>query len=372
MSKRVDFLYLCEADTIAAGVNDRARCIAVCEEVFRLLEKGDYLMGGHDHNSHGECLYFPETTPFPNMPTHAPDYRFYAMPAYVGGRFDIVGMKWYGSNTENKKRGLPRSILTLMLNDKVTGQPLALMSANLLSAARTGAIPALGAKHLAPPDAKELAVIACGPINQSCAEHILTQEKSIQTVTLFDLRREAAEKLGMELKEQFGIAAKVCDSVADAVQDADIITSAASRVKPLELNSAWFKKGAVLILSGQAIGDSALFTNARLVFDNLKLHQGYRQGSVHADDPEEYYGGYIAGPVYQLMDQGQIPPLTAAQSIGQIIEHHPEGDPLADRLTIFYAVGMPVFDVAWGSELYRNAKDNNIGQWLNLWDAPAQ
>lgn len=372
MSGTVDFLYLSEADTIAAGVNDRARCIGVCEEVFRLLEHGDYLMGGHDHNSHGECLYFPETTPFPNMPTHAPDYRFYAMPAYVGGRFDIVGMKWYGSNTKNKEKGLPRSILTLVLNDKVTGQPLAFMSANLLSAARTGAIPAIGAKYLANPEAKELAVIACGPINRSCAEHILTQETTLQKVSLFDIRREAAENLAKELKDHFGIETEVCDSVADAVQNADIITSAASRVKPLELNSAWFKKGAVLILSGQAVGNDALFTKSRLVFDNLKLHQGYKQGSVHADDPEEYYGGYIAGPVYQLIDQGKIPPLTEAQSIGQIMEHHPQGDYIDDRLTIFYAVGMPVFDVAWASELYRNAKDQNIGQLLRLWDEPAQ
>ncbi len=372
MIGRIDFLYLGEADTIAAGVNDRARCIDVCEEVFKLLEQGDYLMGGHDHNSHGECLYFPETTPFPNMPTNAPDYRFYAMPAYIGGRFDMVGMKWYGSNTENKKSGLPRSILTLVLNDKVTGQPLAFMSANLLSAARTGAIPALGAKYLAKPAATELAIIACGPINQSCAEHILTQEKSLERVTLFDINRQAAEQMAGDLQEKFDITAEVCDSAEAAVERADIITSAASRVKPLEFHSSWFKKGALLILSGQAVGDDALFTESRLVFDNLKLHQGYHEGSVHADDPEEYYGGYIAGPVYNLMDGGEIPPLTEAQSIGKIMKEHPDRDHRDDCLTLFYSVGMPIFDVAWGTEIYRNAKDKDIGQWLNLWEEPTQ
>ncbi len=53
----------------------------------------------------------------------------------------MAGMKWYGSNTANKEIGLPRSILMVMLNDKTTGAPVCLMSSNLLSAYRTGAIP---------------------------------------------------------------------------------------------------------------------------------------------------------------------------------------------------------------------------------------
>lgn len=46
---------------------------------------------------------------------------------------------------ENKKKGLPRSILMMMLNDKDTGAPLAMMSANLLSSYRTGEFPVLAA-----------------------------------------------------------------------------------------------------------------------------------------------------------------------------------------------------------------------------------
>jgi ornithine cyclodeaminase/alanine dehydrogenase-like protein (mu-crystallin family) len=83
------------------------------------------------------------------MPVAGPDRRFVAMPAYLGGCFDICGQKWYGSNAENKKVGLPRSVLMLTLNDKSTGEPLAYMSANLISAARTGAVPAVGARYFA-------------------------------------------------------------------------------------------------------------------------------------------------------------------------------------------------------------------------------
>ena len=93
MGHRTDFLYMSEPDVIAAGVLDARKCIDNAEEVFKLLAQGDYLMGGPSHNSHGMPIVFPKETPFPNMPVAGPDRRFVAMPAYLGGRFDICGQK---------------------------------------------------------------------------------------------------------------------------------------------------------------------------------------------------------------------------------------------------------------------------------------
>ena len=98
MAHKTEFLYMSEPDTIAAGVLDARKCIDNAEEVFTLLAKGDYLMGGNNHNNHGMYIVFPKESEFPNMPVAGPDRRFVAMPAYLGGRFDICGQKWYGSN----------------------------------------------------------------------------------------------------------------------------------------------------------------------------------------------------------------------------------------------------------------------------------
>ena len=164
MAHKTEFLYMSEPDTIAAGVLDVPKCINNAEEVFTLLAKGDYLMGGNNHNNHGMYIVFPKESPFPNMPVAGPDRRFVAMPAYLGGRFDICGQKWYGSNAANKSKGLPRSVLMVTLNNKDTGEPLAYMSANLLSAARTGAVPGVATRHLARKDAEVLLCIGCGAI----------------------------------------------------------------------------------------------------------------------------------------------------------------------------------------------------------------
>ena len=72
MGKYTEFLYLNEEEMIQAGVLDAARCIDVEEEIFQLLSKGDYVMGGDKHNSHGIALKFPVESEFPNMPLDGP------------------------------------------------------------------------------------------------------------------------------------------------------------------------------------------------------------------------------------------------------------------------------------------------------------
>ncbi len=367
---RIDFLYLDEEDTIAAGVNDRKKTIEICREVFGLLGSGDYLMGGTDHCSHGECIIFPRESPFPRMPLHAPDRRFYAMPAYLGGRFHMVGNKWYGSNVENIKKGLPRSILTLMLNDVETGAPLCLMSANLLSAARTGAIPALAAQWLRPEPCRKLAVLACGPINESCVLHLLQSKAELEKISLYDLRSSAAERLAARIRQEADLEVEIAESMPEALADAELITAAASRLKALEIDPKWLRSDACLLLSGQATGPVELFTESELIFDHIPLHQSYMAGAAQAETMADYYGQYIAGPVYALINSGEIKPLLQHPSLSDVMASHYQLK--KGSRTIFYAVGMPVFDVAMGTEIYRYAKAKGIGQSLRLWEQPAQ
>ena len=102
MSTKIDFLYLSEPDMIKAGVKDMGKCVEVMEDMMVTLNKGDYVMGGENHNSHGCMVTFPDNPEFEGMPKNGEDRRFMAMPAYLGGNFKMAGMKWYGSNTENK------------------------------------------------------------------------------------------------------------------------------------------------------------------------------------------------------------------------------------------------------------------------------
>lgn len=372
MGKRTDFLYLSEPDMIEAGVLDREGCVGISEEVFKLLSQGDYLMGGSNHNSHGMGIVFPKETPFPNMPVAGPDRRFVAMPAYLGGRFDCCGNKWYGSNAANPSKGLPRSVLTVLLNDKDTGEPLCLMSANLLSAARTGAVPAVAAKYLANKDSKVITVIGCGPINKSCYESIMTQTPNIEEVVCYDIFEDKAAEFANWATVNNGIRGRSVFSLEEAVKVADVITIAASRLKPLQLDEKWFKKGATVLFTGPGKSDEGFWTKNKIIYDNVKLHEAYMEEAVASNDKQGYYDGVIGGPLYRLIDDGKLPALKDSTSIGDVILETKKGRESKDEIIIFIACGMAVFDVGWGYELYQRALQRGIGTKLNLWEEPYQ
>ena len=56
----VNTLLLSQKDLIEAGVMDMPHCVDVIEDVFSLIGKGDYLMGGPLENEHGQMIYFPK------------------------------------------------------------------------------------------------------------------------------------------------------------------------------------------------------------------------------------------------------------------------------------------------------------------------
>lgn len=372
MLPKIDFLYLSEPDMIAAGVNDAARCVQVCEETFSLLGKGDYLMGGANHNNHGLTIVFPKETPFPNMPVAGPDRRFAAMPGYLGGRFDVCGNKWYGSNHANVPKGLPRSILTMMLNDKETGAPLALMSANLLSAARTGAVPGVGAKYLARKDAEVVSVVGCGPINKACFAAIITQLPAVKRVVCLALHLEKAQAFADWVTAEYGIAAEATIDTEAGFRGADVITVAASRAAPLHVRDAWIKEGATILVSGPMGADESLLTSATIVYDHVGLQEAYVEDAIASGNKEAYYAGVIGGPFYRLIDAGKLPALKQSTGFGDVVNGVKPGRKSEKDRIIFIACGMAVFDISWGCECLAQAREKGIGTGLNLWDRPAQ
>lgn len=372
MGQQTSLLFLSEQDIVDAGVYDTERCIEVCEEVFALLAAGDYVMGGPNGNSHGLTLVFPEESPFEHMPLAGPDRRFVAMPAYLGGRFDLCGNKWYGSNAANRERGLPRSVITLVLNDRETGEPLAFMSANLISAMRTGCIPGVACRHLAPAGAETLALVGCGAMARTCLPAVLATVPGIAHVACASRTRSHAEQFATWAAETFDVHAEACDTPREAIERGDVVCACASRVEPLVVESGWFKPDALVVLVGPMGADDAFWERSRIVWDNTKLHEAYVDDAHETDDYHAAYARTIGGPVYELMDAGRVEPLARGCDLGHIVSGEKPGRTGADGRIVCITSGMAVFDVAWGYALYERARELGIGTPLTLWDASAQ
>lgn len=373
MDTRIKFLYLSEPDMIKAGVKNMDQCVEAMEDLLVTLNKGDYVMAGVNHNSHGAQVIFPDDPQFEGMPKNADDRRFMAMPAYLGGKYQMAGMKWYGSNCENKASGLPRSILMMMLNDKDTGAPLALMSANLVSCYRTGAIPGVGAKYLAGKDSETVTIIGPGVMGRTCLLAFLSVCPKITTVKVKGRGLRSLHAFEEFVKKECPQIQQVivCDSMEEAVKDSDIIcVTSTAPVKEIDfpyIAEDWVKKGALICLPSAArFDDDFLINRCKKVVDNYKLYEAWAEEFPY---PSYEMVQIIGSKFTDYLHEGRIQREDIVDIADIISKKHP-GRESDDEIIVYSVGGMPVEDIAWGGTVYRNALKEGIGVELPLWDQP--
>ncbi len=371
---RIDFLYLSEPDMIKAGVTDMAACVDCMEEMFGLLHVGDYRMAGPNNDSHGAMVVFPAESPFPTMPKPTADRRFMAMPAYLGGRFCTTGMKWYGSNIANRDKGLPRSILMFTLNDTETGAPLAHMSANLLSAYRTGAVPGVGARHLARPESKIVGILGPGVMAKTTLAAFMVACPKIDTLKVKGRGEKSLQTFLAWVAETYPqiTSVTVVDSIEEVVRGSDLFSYCNSgetgdpSTYPI-VKREWVKPGAFMAMPAVCnIDDGMQAPDVRKVLDNTGLYEAWYE---EVPKPAHNTIPVIGVKFMDMIAEGKLTH-DDLEDLGAIVAGDAPGRRNDQEIIIMSVGGMPVEDVAWGTVLYRNALERGIGVKLNLWDEP--
>lgn len=373
-STKIDFIYLSEQDMIRAGVTDMLACVNTMEEMFGLLYSGDYRMAGPNNDSHGAMVVFPKDSPFPNMPKPTADRRMMAMPAYLGGSFCTAGVKWYGSNIANREKGLPRSILMFTLNDPDTGAPLAHMSANLLSAYRTGAIPGVGARHLARKDSKVVGLLGPGVMGKTTLAAFIAVCPQIDTLKIKGRGEKSLNDFIGWVKDTYPqvTTITVVDSLEEVVRDSDLVTYCSSGETGDPSNypivkREWVKPGCFMAMPASCSLDEGMErADVRKVLDNTGLYEAWFE---ELPKPAHRCVPVIGVRFMDMIAEGTMQP-EELEDIGKIVAGDAQGRRNDEEIIIMSVGGMPVEDVAWGTVVYRNAVEKGIGVKLNLWDTP--
>ena len=378
---KIDFLYLNEEDMIKSGVLDAKRCIETMRDTLSLFGKKDFLLGGPKGDEHGLQMNFPKKSDIENFPLDdGPDRRFMAMPAYLGGRFHIAGQKYYGSNSHNNAFNLPRSILMVTLSDVDTGAPKAIMSANLLSAMRTGAMPAMAATYLANKDSEVLSLIGPGVINKCALMCYMEVLPNIKTIKLRGSSSKSKTALDMKqfIMEKYPNVKDIiiCDSLKEACEDADVVSEAMS-VSPENLEEfklEWFKKGATVFSMGSFLYRKYDdFTNTKMVVDNYGMYEKYLSNFI-ARGPVDELGNkrewVIMGIHFVHLVKSGVVTRDKVINICDIVNGTSKGRENKDEIVMCSIGGMPLEDLSWGYDCYQKALDLGIGTKLNLWNEP--
>src|SRR3954452_19775003 len=170
------FRYLSQEDVVAAGGLDMAAIVDVIERAFRVKAEGRV------------CMPPKVMITWSDEPgTEEKHGRIMAMPDYVGGEFDVAGLKWIPSVPDNpSRRGLPRANALILLSDRETGLPLAVMDGTVVSAMRTGAVPGAAVAELARRGSARAALLGAGVLAHTQLAALRVALPALRELAVFD------------------------------------------------------------------------------------------------------------------------------------------------------------------------------------------
>ncbi|HEX3348090.1 MAG TPA: ornithine cyclodeaminase family protein [Acetobacteraceae bacterium] len=294
----------------------------------------------------GETVIEPRVhlKPDPNVHGH-----FNVLRGAIGGSVDRAGVKIVSDFVYNYERGLPSEMAVLVLFDRATGMPRALLDASGITDMRTGAVTAVGAKYLARKDSRVLGHIgARGTAYWNV--RLLDNIFHFDEIRVHSRRKESQDAFAARLTADLGKPVRAVNDWKETVEGADIVVEASRLLEPAPmLKTEWIKPGALVIPYGtmSAVELSLTDIMSKLVVDDW--------GQVHA-------GPY--GALRAHVNAGRLSEQTLHAEMGQIVAGLKPGRERDDETILFWHRGLSLSDIALGHAMLAKAERLGIGQRL--------
>ena len=143
----------------------------------------------------------------------------------------VSGVKVVGDFVPNYAAGLPSELGLLTLYDPGTGVPLSIMDATMITACRTGAMTAVGARYLARPDSRVLGHV--GARGTAFWNVVLLDEMfDLDEIRVTSRRPESREAFAAQLAAVCRGRVRVAATAGEAFDGADILVEASRLTEP--------------------------------------------------------------------------------------------------------------------------------------------
>ncbi len=318
---------------------DVARLALTDDEILAAIEAQLAAQG------RGETVIEPRThlVPDPAFNGHFNVLRGYIAP------LGLAGVKIVGDYVGNFRRGLPSEMALLNLFDPRTGMPVAVIDATWITDARTGAVTAIGAKHLARKRSRVLGHVgARGTAYWNV--RLLDRLFGFDEIRVHSRRPESRDAFAERLTRDLGKRVVATTDWESCIRGADVVVEASrlDRPEPL-LKTAWLARGALVVPYGtmSAVEDSLTDVMDKMVVDD--------------------WGQVRAGPFGALrrhVDSGQLSEATLHAELGAIVAGKKPGRERDDETILFWHRGLALSDIALGAALLEKAKGLGVGTRL--------
>jgi N-[(2S)-2-amino-2-carboxyethyl]-L-glutamate dehydrogenase len=210
---------------------------------------------------------------YPNRPNYD---RIIPLLGYLGGTFQISGLKQICSSTDNSSRGFSRASGLIIMNDAQTNRPFAILEASLISAARTAAVTGLALREFSSPEMTRLAIVGCGQLGETHMRMVAAEFGCGRfEFILSDLNRASVENL-LALAESLGLRAEPALTQKAAIEAADIVITATT-AEDAYIDSDWLRPEVLYCAVSLLDAKPNVFQRAdHIVVDDLNhcLHEG--------------------------------------------------------------------------------------------------
>jgi len=271
-----------------------------------------------------------------------PPYKGFmnAMPAYVGW-LDSAGIKWAGGFLDNTKIGLDYVSGIICLINPRTGQFTAVMDGAEITNLRTGAQAAVTLKYLHDKKAIRIGLYGAGMQGHRVTMAI-AQLFDIEVLKVYDIKREASEKLAKEMKGTVSGDILICDTPQEAADGDAVISFTQSKDKFIK--NDWIKPGTVLLPMGsyQECDDDFILTADKIMVDHIGqcLHRG---------------------ALKELNEKGKITEKNIYATIGEIAAGKKKAHTLGQERLLCIPIGTGALDIAVATIVYQRAIEKGLG-----------
>lgn len=285
------------------------------------------------------------------VPESSAKGHFNVLRGYVAP-LGVAGVKVVGDFVDNYRRGLPSEMALLNLFDPQTGMPLAVVDATAITDMRTGAVTALGGKHLARKSSRVLGHIGARGTSYWNVR-LLDRLFGFEEIRVHSRRPESREAFAARLSKDLGKPVRATDDWESCVRGADIVVEASRLPEPAPmLRTGWISKGALVMPYGTM---SAVELSLTDIMDKVVV-----------DDWSQCRKGLPFGALRQHVDSDRITEANLHAELGQIAAGLRAGRESDDETILFWHRGLSITDIALGHALLEKAKRLDVGQSLRF------